>query len=244
MNILVTAGNTLAMIDRVRCITNIFSGRTGAQIAKEAWTRGHHVRLLTSHPEVLLQLPGDVPSNARWSIQSYRSFEDLREALRNNIQFDTWNAVIHSAAVSDYLAAGIYSSEGGEFLARPGGIASSGPVTMVDRAADKIKSGDAELWLRLVRAPKLVDLIRTDWQFNGILVKFKLEAGIDESELIERAEHSRLRSHADLMVANTLEGRNEWALLGAGNYERVGRGQLPGRLLAEVEKLAETPVED
>ena len=53
MNILVTAGNTQTPLDRVRCITNIFSGRTGARIAAEAAARGHRVTLLTSHPEVL-----------------------------------------------------------------------------------------------------------------------------------------------------------------------------------------------
>ena len=50
MKILVTAGNTQTPIDRVRCITNIFSGKTGAQIALEAHRHGHSVVLLTSHP--------------------------------------------------------------------------------------------------------------------------------------------------------------------------------------------------
>ena len=41
MNLLITAGNTQTPIDRVRCITNIFTGRTGAQVALEAHRRGH-----------------------------------------------------------------------------------------------------------------------------------------------------------------------------------------------------------
>jgi phosphopantothenate-cysteine ligase/phosphopantothenoylcysteine decarboxylase/phosphopantothenate--cysteine ligase len=53
MNVLVTAGNTQTPIDRVRCITNVFSGRTGARVAMEAAARGHQVALLTSHPELL-----------------------------------------------------------------------------------------------------------------------------------------------------------------------------------------------
>ncbi|HVL11743.1 MAG TPA: phosphopantothenoylcysteine decarboxylase, partial [Gemmata sp.] len=53
MNVLVTAGNTQTPVDRVRCITNIFSGRTGGQIAARAYDRGHAVTLLTSHPEVI-----------------------------------------------------------------------------------------------------------------------------------------------------------------------------------------------
>src|SRR6476646_6451465 len=43
MNLLVTAGNTLVPIDAVRCITNIFTGRTGASIARHAHERGHSV---------------------------------------------------------------------------------------------------------------------------------------------------------------------------------------------------------
>ena len=53
MNVLVTAGNTQTPIDRVRCITNIFTGRTGARIAVEAHRRGHAVTLVTSHPRVV-----------------------------------------------------------------------------------------------------------------------------------------------------------------------------------------------
>ena len=53
MNLLVTAGNTLAPIDRVRGLTNVFTGRTGAAVALHAHGRGHHVVLLTSRPEAV-----------------------------------------------------------------------------------------------------------------------------------------------------------------------------------------------
>ena len=59
MKILVTAGNTQTPVDRVRCITNIFSGKTGARIAASAYDRGHDVSLFTSHPEVLGSIPTD-----------------------------------------------------------------------------------------------------------------------------------------------------------------------------------------
>ena len=61
MNLLVTAGNTQAPIDRVRCITNIFTGRTGAHLALTAWQRGHRVTLLTSHPETAANADADDP---------------------------------------------------------------------------------------------------------------------------------------------------------------------------------------
>ena len=58
MNLLVTAGNTHAPIDRVRVITNVFSGRTGAAIARAAVGRGHRATLLTSHPETIPETVG------------------------------------------------------------------------------------------------------------------------------------------------------------------------------------------
>ena len=41
LNLLITAGGTIVPIDRVRCIANSFTGRTGASIAVRAHTRGH-----------------------------------------------------------------------------------------------------------------------------------------------------------------------------------------------------------
>lgn len=237
MNILVTAGNTLVPIDRVRCITNVFSGRTGASIARCAWDRGHTVTLLTSHPEVV----ENRPQSERWSMFRYWTFDDLQNLMRERLMADKLDAVIHCAAVSDYLAGGIFApAEGTRFHAENGlweGEGTKGPA-LVDRAAGKVKSDEPELWLRLVRAPKLIDCVRRDWGFRGLLVKFKLEVGVSEEQLLAVAERSRQLSAADLMVANTLEGAGEWAFLGpiGGQYQRVPRRQLAERLLTEMEQ--------
>ena len=111
--------------------------------------------------------------------------------------------------------------------------------TLIDASAGKVKSNHDELWLRLLPTPKLVDRIRTDWRFRGLLVKFKLEVGVDDARLLDIAEQSRQRSSADLMVANTLEGANAWAYLGPlqGGYQRVSRQDLADRLLDALERL-------
>ena len=82
-----------------------------------------------------------------------------------------------------------------------------------------------------MRTPKLIDQVRTPWGFRGILVKFKLEVGIEEPDLVDIAERSRQQSQADLMVANTLEGAADWAYLGPilGSYQRIARKELSGR---------------
>jgi phosphopantothenoylcysteine synthetase/decarboxylase len=233
MRIFVTAGNTLVLIDRVRAITNIFTGRTGAGIALEAHRRGHHVTLATSHPEVA---PPPAQGRERWQCVPYRTFDDLQALMGHHIGNGQSDAIVHCAAVSDYTAAGVYApSPGCTFDAATGKW--QGEPVMLDRAAGKVKSDEPELWLRLVRTPKLIDKIRTTWKFAGILVKFKLEVGLSDADLLQRAESARQHSAADWMVANTLEDADAWAFLGnAAGYKKVTRAELPGALLDVIEE--------
>jgi phosphopantothenoylcysteine synthetase/decarboxylase len=194
---------------------------------------GHHVTLLTSHPETAKT--GGV------NVLPYRTFDELRDAMESQIAGGRFDCIVHCAAVSDYASGGIYASAPGTRFDSQSSTwqGNDGPPTLRDRSAGKVKSDEPELWLRLVRTPKIVDMIRDDWSFQGILVKFKLEVGIDERTLQDRAEASRRASDANLMVANTLEGSRDWALLGpvAGRYERITRDELPRRLLDEIESL-------
>lgn len=227
MNVLVTAGNTQTPIDQVRCLTNIFSGKTGARIAVAAVRRGHRVTLLTSHPEVVPELTaGAALPRDRWQVCSYRTFDDLAGLMEATIAGGGYDAVVHAAAVSDYALGGVYAKgPGGEFT---------------DVSAGKIKSHHPELWFRLVPTPKLVDQVRGPWGFKGTLVKFKLEVGLGDDELLAVAERSRVESRADFMVGNTLEGMNEFAYVGpvAGCYERVARTDLARRVVELIETTA------
>ncbi|MBA4062138.1 MAG: bifunctional phosphopantothenoylcysteine decarboxylase/phosphopantothenate synthase [Isosphaera sp.] len=227
MNVLVTAGNTQTPVDRVRCITNVFSGRTGARVAAAFFDRGHAVTLLTSHPDVVDDTPAARPREAPgWRVRPYRTFADLDALMAEEVRGGGFDAVVHAAAVSDYHVAGVFTR------AADGSFA--------DAAAGKVKGSHPELWLRLTPAPKLVDKVRGEWGFGGVLVKFKLEVGVTDAELLDVAERSRVHSGADLMCANTLDGMGDWALVGAGpeGYEKVPRADLPGRLVAAVEAAA------
>jgi phosphopantothenoylcysteine synthetase/decarboxylase len=235
MNILVTAGNTLVPIDRVRCLTNVFTGRTGARLALHGQERGHTVTLLTSHPEGIIAPPAE-----RWAAYSYRTFEDLHTLMEGQVRRRP-DAVVHSAAVSDYLAGGVFAPAAGTRFRPATGHWESEAASpaLADVSAGKVKSDAAELWLRLVRAPKLVDQVRSAWGFAGLLVKFKLEVGVSEERLLEIAEASRRHSAADLMVANTLEGMAHWAYLGPvdGRYRRVSRREMAVCLFDALERL-------
>jgi phosphopantothenoylcysteine synthetase/decarboxylase len=235
MNVLVTAGNTMALIDKVRCLTNVFTGRTGAAIAACAHQRQHRVTLVTSHPETA----AEISEGERWSVRPYRTFEDLQRSMADLIPSGKYDAVVHCAAVSDYLSAGVYAPADGTTFDEQSGRWGGEPPAMLDRMAGKVKSSEDELWVRLTRAPKLVDSIRTPWGFRGVLVKFKLEVGLSDEQLLKVAEASRVQSDANLMAANTLEGASSYAFVGPieGQYERVTRADLARRLMEEVERL-------
>lgn len=253
MKILVTAGNTQTPIDDVRVITNIFTGRTGGLIAAAAFTRGHAVTLLTSHPDAIVRPEtSDGAPSSTWEVYPYQTFDDLQHLLERLIVSGQFDAVIHSAAVSDYRLAGTYTpAPGTRFDATAGywhttmGSGATEPApALVNVSAGKVKSNHPELWMRMVPTPKLVDQFRPAWGFNGVLVKFKLEVGPSELELLQIAEASRVHSQADLMVANTLTGMKQVAYLGPllGQYERIDRPELPVRLLQAVEDLVQSRV--
>lgn len=243
MKILVTAGNTETPIDQVRAISNIFSGNTGTRIAVDAYRRGHSVTLLTSRPDAIARMDArPIESGTNWKVVCYRTFEDLHRAMAAEILSEQYDAVIHVAAVSDYQVVGTYgvADDTAFHPATCTWQSHHRRARLVDAAAGKVKSNHDELWLRLKPTPKLVDLIRKPWGFDGVLVKFKLEVGIDEQELRTIAERSRIHSQADLIAANTLEGMHEWALIKEANhdFERIKRPQLADELLNRVERNA------
>lgn len=239
MNIVVTAGNTQTLIDQVRCITNIFTGRTGAAVALEAHRRGHQVTLLTSHPDVVDDLVEANHSLAeQWTVQRYRTFEDLDARMAELVPQPGLDALIHSAAVSDYRSAGVFAP-GHDAYFDEASRTWHGAGRLIDMTAGKVKSDAPELWLRLVRTPKLVDKVRQEWGFRGVLVKFKLEVSVSDERLVEIAERSRRQSGADFMVANTLETASQWAFVGphGGQYRRISRRALAEQVIDAVEQL-------
>ena len=213
MKILVTAGSTQSPIDQVRVITNIFRGRTGTEIAKKLDAK-HEVTLITSNPR-MAESPGGYGSNYKYRVLSFKTFDQLADLMEQEICTGQYDVIIHSAAVSDYRVEGVFTQEDGQLQ-----------VVVAD---SKIPSSHSELFLRLTPTFKIVDKIRSEWGFEGTLIKFKLQVNMTETDLIKRAMNSRLASEADYIVANCLEWSKEYALIIDSHdvVERVSRLNLP-----------------
>lgn len=213
MNILVTAGSTVVHIDQVRVISNIFRGKTGTAIARHCIDAGDSVTLVTSNP----CLAKPFAKNLR--VVPYKTYDDLAHIMENEVRSTTYDAIIHSAAVSDYAAAKVFAKEKGGKLV---------PL----HASAKVSSSHESLYLELIPTAKLVDQIRKPWGFKGILVKFKLEVGISEERLLDIAKKSRTASDADFIVANNLEWATSHAFIidRKNNTKKISRRMLAAEI--------------
>lgn len=230
MKILVTAGATQTPIDKVRAITNIFHGKTGAHIAR-AFVQDHvsKVTLITSMEKPALCATIGEGYVGCINVIYYRTYDELYAIMEREITTGGYDVVIHSAAVSDYKPTGVFAPDidgRRNFILRE--LDSSG----------KIGSFHSELFLRLVPTVKIVDKIVTQWGFRGILVKFKLQVGMTDGELLHIADRSMRASQADIMVANCLEWCSEKAyiLTNYGDPICVQRKDLPCELRQEIER--------
>jgi len=232
---IVTAGSTYEPIDQVRGWGNIFTGQTGLDIALALLDLGD-VTLLTSNSIHVTQYNGYSGKRGMLGAESFRTHADLLELLTERMTSgDHVEGVAMSAAVSDYAPAGsfrIHSREAG----------ANGTETWVVENVDapKVKSLYGEIAVRGLATMKLVDQFRSAWGYEGLLIKFKLEVGIAEEQLIAVAENSRKASSADMIIANTLEmvkGENPEAyFIDDQGVVRIARDKLAGEVASRVAK--------
>ncbi len=200
--ILLTAGPTWVSVDDVRVITNVFGGTTGYRIAVLAAELGAQVTLLLG-PYTIKETSimvdesfGDVlskmksiflsktkmfVSGGKLEIVSYQYFDELMSLMEKNISSTEFDAVIHSAAVADYA-----------------------PL----KTDGKIGSGSDKLEIKTVQTPKIISHIK-NWDPEIFLVQFKLEVGLTEKELLDKAFAGLVKNNSDLVVANNKFGTSE-----------------------------------
>ena len=181
LRVLVTAGGTAEPVDGVRVLTNTSTGATGALIAPQLARAGHEVVLLRAQSA----LAADGPCRE----ETFVTFAQLEAALRRLLAAESFDAVIHAAAVSDYSVDMVVMDEGAE------------PI-----AAGKLPSGGAPV-LKLRPNPRLVDQLRGWSRGPFTLVAFKLTHGAEAAQAGEAVQKLFAHSGADFVVHNDLSAR-------------------------------------
>lgn len=169
--ILITAGPTWVAIDSVRVISNTATGQTGILLAKRLAKLGAKVTLV-------LGPVGQVKFSKRIRIISFRFFDQLKDIILKEISLAKYDAVIHSAAVSDYRPKKDYIR--------------------------KVESGKKVWDLILKPTPKIINCIKK-LDPSVFLVGFKFEPQVSKNLLFKRAKCLLKRAKLDLVIANTIK---------------------------------------
>lgn len=184
--ILITAGGTQEKIDGVRSITNTSTGQTGMSLAESLHKKGYNVTLLLSENSTQFsRAKEDFAHRPRFSLISFSDFNDFRTKLYRKLEQESFDYLIHSAAVSDYSISEV--------------------VTLVDKARteSKISSDNSEITIKLKKNPKLIDEIKSLSKNKNIkLIGFKLTANADENEIDEKIRKLFQKSHSDYVIHN------------------------------------------
>lgn len=172
--VLVTSGPTRGCVDVIRYISNISTGRLGVLIAEEALKREAHVTFIYGKES---QTPHFPPEAERLCLVEVETVDDLIRAVREEMGRTNYDAIVHAMAVLDYV-----------------------PETYI---SEKTPSGKEEWWIKLVRTPKVIKIIR-ELAPGAFLIGFKLEYNRTKEELIRIAHNSLLNNKANLVLANDL----------------------------------------
>lgn len=181
--VLVTSGGTQEYIDEVRVMTNISSGKLGAEIATA----------LISNKADVTYLHGINAALPKFSNVSFFSDGDPFQDISIKTAQDAYNtmerlvpnmdAVIHCMAVSDFTFNRDIALK----------CKSSDPQAFIDYMARSITTN-----------PKIISKVK-EWNPNTCLIGFKFEVGIPNSELISLAKASIEKNKCDLVIANDKE---------------------------------------
>lgn len=231
MRILITAGGTSEKIDEVRAITNHSTGSLGKELAAAFGRYGdvtidYIVATTAIKPEPQAQL----------TLFPITDTKALETTMRELLQKNNYDAVIHSMAVSDFTPTVSVSDE--VFLAALNQqLKTSGELTKESFAAalqalsqeataKKISSDTEHLVMVMKQNPKIIHMIK-ELQPATKLVGFKLLVGVTQEELLRVAGNTLKKNQASYVFANDLEtihdGRHQGYLIDADGI--VGTGE-------------------
>lgn len=184
--ILITSGGTREPIDGVRFITNFSSGKTASSIADKLIKDGHEVSFIKSKDSSL-------PSHEAFKIQDYDSFQSLYNLLKNEINKESYDFIIHAAAVSDFSVDSIHIDK---FKLKP-------------NSNIKIKSDVDQINIKLKRNLKIISKIKSFSKNNLCLIGFKLTNSLEDNIRKDSIDKILNNNEIDYLIHNDLNNINE-----------------------------------
>lgn len=191
MKLIITAGGTTERIDDVRSITNTSTGRLGNTIGTTI------LKNYGDQIETLYYLHGlrAVPPTGDNVVSiPIGGVAELENKLKELLETETIDAVIHSMAVSDYTVKEITTTE----AIKEGKCLDS---------SKKISSDIEDLVIVMKKTPKVIHSIKK-WNPKTILIGFKLLSHVTREELIDVGHALLKKNECTFVLANDLKEIN------------------------------------
>ena len=181
--VLITSGGTKDNIDNIRSITNLSTGKTGSTIAEYFTNQGYKVTFLKS-------IDSFSTKNVSKQIE-FSNYKSIEKKLRDELHNNSYEMVIHLAAISDYSPTSIKTNN-----------------TEFELPTDsKLSSENDLIMITLKKNKKLINEIK-NWSTNKNvkLVGFKLVSNTDtdKDRIINKLFAD---SNTDLIVYNSWSDR-------------------------------------
>ena len=183
-HVLISSGGTREPLDAVRFMGNISSGQTGATLADGLTRAGFRVTFLhgqgSQRPSLLAR------------VIDYENSAELTNAMHSTLRTEHVDAIIHLAAVSDFIPHEMLHESSRTALPAEG----------------KLSSDPDELTVTFKRSSKLIaELKKNSMNPKVRLVGFKLTSDASRKEQVSAVERQFASSDVDIVVANDMSQR-------------------------------------
>lgn len=202
LNVLITAGGTIAPLDDVRLLTNRSTGRFASALAEAFLRRGAQVTYIATTPQTLHPLaePAHKAEEPEVDAAELRRRLVTHLAQQNNHRGMLRRIVLKTGTVADYAATleAEATSCPWDIILLAAAVSDYEPAPM----AGKIASDAEEITITLKRTPKVIRQVR-DWAgADTMLVGFKLTSRATDAEMVEIATRACATNRADLTIVN------------------------------------------
>ncbi|WP_438479761.1 bifunctional phosphopantothenoylcysteine decarboxylase/phosphopantothenate--cysteine ligase CoaBC [Oleiharenicola lentus] len=219
LRLLITSGGTSEPIDGVRVLTNTSTGRTGVRLAEHFLRCGHDVTLVRS--------TDSATANQSCRQETYLTFRDLEATLKTLLAAESFDAIIHASAVSDFSVASV-------------------ELHGVPTARHHKLDSSAHPVIRLKPNSKMIDSLRGWSQHPEMkVVAFKLTTNASEKSASTAVADLFEHAPVDYVVQNDLSERQDAELFPAKIFRAphtlVSRCATRTALAHALEQLLTTP---
>lgn len=182
--VLITAGGTRETIDGVRTLTNMSTGRTGADLADFLHENGFQVLLLTSRFALM--------PKSKVKVDTYESFREIYNSLKALGKSHEFDMILHSAAISDYSIENIQTPDG-----------------KVIPSQGKLSSQYDNISIQLKRNEKILPRLKDLFTNEPVVVGFKLTSTESKEEQAKAIFGLFTEKSVDYVVHNDMNDINQ-----------------------------------